>query len=306
MATVTIDATSQRYTSSAQPEPDILLLHTTEGMSWPGYGGGGSAPHDTIRAIPRKGIEVRRHYPYDQFAKALENDPGGVETNRRGVIQVELRGTCDPKRRDDPDWYYWPDADDAVLSALADYYRPIMARYGIPARAMAEFVAYPKSYGDHAAQRLSWSAWNNGAGIAGHQHVPENAHGDPGNFPIARFIAFLPSTPAAPQEDPLPSVSEVVDGILNADKIKAPNDSTTNPTWTVASALEWTNRNSARTAAGVARLEVQVAALATAVEALAGSTGADPAETAATIERLVRERLAAISVDVVVADAPAA
>jgi len=200
---VTVDSTSQRYTSRVVQDPDILLLHTTEGMSWPGYNGGGTAPHDTIKAIPGKGIIVRRHYPYDQFSKSLENDAGGVETNKRGVIQVELMGTCDPKWRGSSSWYFWPDADDVVLKALADYYRPIMAKYGIPARAMAEFVAYPKSYGDHAAQRLTFTQWMNGSGICGHQHAPENAHGDPGAFPIGKFVRFL--APPAPKPPTLPT-----------------------------------------------------------------------------------------------------
>jgi len=202
VATVTVDSTSQRYTSATQPEPDILLLHTTEGMSWPGYALGKQAPHDTVKAIPGKGIEVRRHYPYDQYSRSLENDAGGVETNRRGVIQIELRGTCDPKHRNDPAWYFWPDADDAVLSALADYYRPLMAKYGIPARAMHEFLAYPASYGNSPA-RLTFAEWTNGSGIAGHSGAPENAHGDPGAFPIDRFIQFLK------QEDDMPTMDEM-------------------------------------------------------------------------------------------------
>jgi hypothetical protein len=190
VATVTVDSTTQRYTSRVVQDPDILLLHSTEGMGWPGYNGGATAPHDTVKAIPGKGVHVRRHYAYNQFSKSLENDAGGVETNKRGVIQVELLGTCDPKHRGNPNWYYWPDADDAVLEGLADYYRPIMATHGIPARAMAEFVAYPKSYGN-TPTRLTFSEWMNGSGICGHQHAPENAHGDPGDFPVDRFIKFL-------------------------------------------------------------------------------------------------------------------
>lgn len=189
MATTTVDSTTQRYTSAAQPEPDILLLHTTEGMSWPGYAGGGQAPHDTIRAIPGKGITVRRHYPYDQFAKALANTPAPGETNRRGVIQVELIGTCDPKHKGDDAWFYWPAADDVVLQALADYYRPILARYGIPTKAPA-FLPYPASYGSSSV-RMSAAQFAAFEGICGHQHAPENDHGDPGAFPIVKLLGFL-------------------------------------------------------------------------------------------------------------------
>lgn len=202
---ITVDRTSQRYASSAQPEADILVLHTTEGMSWPGYGGGGSAPHVTIRPIPGKGIEVREHIPFTQYARALVNLPGGPQTNRRGVLQVELIGTCDPKHRGSSAWYFWPEADAVVIKALADYFRPILAAYKIPHRAPT-FVAYPASYGTRASQRLSAEEWNSYNGIVGHQHVPENSHGDPGAFPIAAFIKALGATPStAKPAAPAPS-----------------------------------------------------------------------------------------------------
>lgn len=257
MATVTVDSTSQRYTSATQPEPDVLLLHTTEGMSWPGYRGGADAPHDTVRAIPGKGIEVRRHYPYDQYSKSLENDAGGVQTNKRGVIQVELRGTCDPKHRNDPAWYYWPAADDVVLQALADYYRPIMAKYAIPAEAMGEFVAYPLSYGDRAKQRLSFSQWTSRSGICGHQHAPENAHGDPGNFPIAKFIQYLK------QEDDMPLTDADAKKLLTETEVVPSAMLKNEATVSVARALDLMMRWSleARDNAVVARKVAEATAL---------------------------------------------
>lgn len=201
--TVSIDARTQRFSSALQPEPDVCCLHTTEGMSWPGYSGGGEAPHATIEAIPGVGIRVREHIDPTMYAKALMNLPGGVETNRRGVLQYELMGTCDPKHKGDPAWYYWPDADDVVLAALADYLRPILKRFLIPHTAPA-FLPYPASYGSARGQRFSFAQWTAFNGICGHQHVPENDHGDPGAFPIGRLIAALNGdstpTPAAPAE----------------------------------------------------------------------------------------------------------
>jgi peptidoglycan hydrolase-like protein with peptidoglycan-binding domain len=188
---------SQRFTSGPQPEPDIACLHTTEGMSWPGYSGGGEAPHKTIRATGRGNLTVRRHIPLGQYAKALMNLPGGVETNRRGVVQVELVGTCDPKHKDDPAWYYWPDADDATLKALADELRPDLTLYGIALDA-PPFLPYPASYGSRSGQRFSFAKWLGYSGIVGHQHVPENDHGDPGAFPVDRLIAFLRNGSAGP------------------------------------------------------------------------------------------------------------
>ncbi|MDN5605812.1 MAG: hypothetical protein L0G59_10400, partial [Kocuria sp.] len=72
--------------------PDKILLHSTETGSFPGYGGGASAPHFTIDL--RNG-EVRQHSPMNRAARALRNASGGVQTNRDGVIQIEIIGTCD-------------------------------------------------------------------------------------------------------------------------------------------------------------------------------------------------------------------
>lgn len=212
--TISVDTTSQVFTASRQPDPDLCLIHTTEVWGWPPYAGGGEAPHITVKPIPGKGIAVRVHRPPTDVGKSLANRPGGVETNRRGVWQMELMGTCDPSRKGQ--LYYWPDADDVVLSALAEYVRPTLVRFKIPFRAVAPFLPYPKSYGSKGGQRLSFAAWNAARGICGHQHAPENDHGDPGAFPIDRFIQHLN------QEDDMPSAKEVADAILNAKVVPAP------------------------------------------------------------------------------------
>ncbi|MBQ1164036.1 hypothetical protein KBZ21_39205, partial [Streptomyces sp. A73] len=49
------------------------------------------------------------------------------------------------------------------------------------------FKAYPSSYGATTV-RMSYSKWNNYRGHCGHQHLPENAHGDPGAFPMAAIL----------------------------------------------------------------------------------------------------------------------
>ena len=205
---VTVNRTAQRYSSGAQAKPRMVLLHTTEGMGWPGYGGGSSAPHATIRPIPGEGIEVREHIPFTQFAKALQNRAGGVQTNTSGVLQFELMGTCDERTASRA--YYWPRADDAVLRALADYLRPIMATYGIPHTSDVTWKSYnrgqvPSSYGLSNGVRMSFAKWGTFRGICGHQHAPENDHGDPGDFPIATLLRHLsgkataPATPAKAQ-----------------------------------------------------------------------------------------------------------
>lgn len=195
MPTVTIDSTTQRFTSGAMPEADICILHTTEGVSWPGYSGGATAPHATIKPLPNVGIEVREHIDPTQFAKALMNLPGGVETNRRGALQYELMGTCDPSHKGQDGWYYWPEADAVVIAALAQYLRPRLTAWNIPLKAPA-FKPYPASYGANGV-RLSGSDWLAFEGVLGHQHVPENDHGDPGDFPIDALLKALTPPPAS-------------------------------------------------------------------------------------------------------------
>lgn len=187
--TISIDTTSQTFSGSRQPDPDLCLIHTTEVWGWPPYAGGKEAPHVTVKPIRGVGIQVRVHRPPTDYGKSLANREGGVETNRRGVWQIELMGTCDPSRKGE--MYFWPEADDAVLSALAEFVRPTLVRFDIPPVAVAPFLPYPKSYGSKGGQRLSFTAWNKARGICGHQHAPENDHGDPGAFPVARFIEFL-------------------------------------------------------------------------------------------------------------------
>lgn len=166
-------------------EPAIIVVHSTEGTSWPSYDGGQSAPHFTIDLETG---ERRQHISMGQAARALANASGGVETNRAGGIQIEVIGTCDPNHRGDAGWLFLPTMSDAQAATLGQLLREIADDQGIEWRSEVEFIAYPASYGTGAAQRLSGSQWNSYRGILGHQHVPENDHGDPGNLDMALIM----------------------------------------------------------------------------------------------------------------------
>jgi hypothetical protein len=223
---ITVDTTSQKFSSGPQPEADIVVIHTTEGMSWPGYANGGEAPHATIRAIPGVGILVREHIPETEYAKALMNLPGGVETNRRGCLQYEFVGTCDPASKDK--MFFWPEADDVVIKAVADYLRSKMVRWGIPFVA-AQFQAYNASFGPRGGTnkvRMSGAEWNSFQGLVGHQHVPENVHGDPGAFPVVKLIGFLKGSTAPVVVEPVKGPVFIpprltVDGAFGLNTVKA-------------------------------------------------------------------------------------
>lgn len=176
------------------------VLHTTEGAGWPDYSGWTINPHATVMPSAGKGVTVRQHIPFSSGSFALENHAGGVQTNRAFAFQFELIGTSE---KGGPG-YYWPGADDAVL---ADLYRkvikPLSDAVGIPRRA-ATFKAYPASYGTNNGVRLSGTEWTNFSGWLGHQHVPENVHGDPGAFPWARMLAAADAPPVTATNPPFP------------------------------------------------------------------------------------------------------
>jgi hypothetical protein len=133
---------------------------------------------------------------YDKPAKSLVNAPGGVETNNRpgGVIQVEIVGYAAAMATMPDSWY-------ATLARQLDR---ISVASGVPVAFPCPFVAYPTSYGLNAPQRLSGTDWATVTGWVGHQHVPENLHGDPGD--INRLIPLMtqPEGPTMP-----PSIADL-------------------------------------------------------------------------------------------------
>ncbi|HEX7349579.1 peptidoglycan-binding domain-containing protein [Brachybacterium sp.] len=161
-----------------------IVLHTTEGSSWPGYNGGGSAPHFTVH---RDGT-IRQHINTDYSAKALVNRSGGVETNNGGVVQIEFIGSCDRSWARKHGLFFTENATDRDLAGLARVLAWISKTHGVPLTATG--LRWPTSNAAYATapQRFSYAEWNRYRGICGHTHVPENDHWDPGAFPVARLL----------------------------------------------------------------------------------------------------------------------
>lgn len=192
--------------------PNAGVIHTTEGTTLPGYSGGAVAPNYT--AVPdfrNQRLEWHNHFPDERSSRALVNSSGGVETNTLNVVQIELVGTCDPRTH--ADWknrgiqhIYWPEAPDWALDDVADFVADMNKRHGIKIQGPKNWVAYPESYGA-GGQRFTFAEWRAFYGWCGHQHVPENVHGDPGAFPWAevekRAKAIVAGThkPAVPHKD---------------------------------------------------------------------------------------------------------
>lgn len=178
-------------TMNLTPETMVVCLHTTEGYDWPSYGGGTSAPNYTFKPGFGRAGAWRAHFPDEKSSRALRNLGGGVETNTLNVVQVELIGTCDPKhrvswsgRRAGKDYVYWPEASTAQLREVAAFLADMHRRHGLKLKAPL-FTAYPGSISN---ARFTFSEWRNFAGVCGHQHVPENSHGDPGNLNIPHIL----------------------------------------------------------------------------------------------------------------------
>jgi hypothetical protein len=150
-----------------------LLLHSTEGGSIAGavaaYEKNNSWPTLTVDMPERR---IAQHNAGTVAARALRNEAGGVQTNREGtvLIQVEIVGFAGTPSSlgSDDDWAWF---GRTVFAWARDL--------GVPMR-RANFMAYPASYGKSAV-RMTAGEWDAFSGILGHQHAPENSHGDPGD-----------------------------------------------------------------------------------------------------------------------------
>lgn len=160
---------------------EIGVLHTTESTRFvpapDSYFGHKSYPHFTV--VNDRGVfKCYQHISIRKAAKALANKSGGVETGREGCIQIEVVGAATK-----------PFTVDLVLvDGLSKLMRWIESETEIPRSCGVSFARYPDSYGERAEQRLSPGAWVKYQGWLGHQHVPENTHGDPGAIDITKLL----------------------------------------------------------------------------------------------------------------------
>ncbi len=175
-------------------EVNVLCWHSTEGTSLPSYDGGSMAPNFTAKPdFAAKRLVWYQHFDFDVSSRALVNRAGGVETNTLNVGQIEIVGTCDPATH--AKWantgvqhLYMPELPDWAIRDLAAFAKWANADHGVPLSSGLTFKAYPSSYGANGV-RMTGSQWNGFTGHCGHQHVPENDHGDPGAFPMAAILA---------------------------------------------------------------------------------------------------------------------
>lgn len=167
------------------------VLHTTEGASYAGARGSyvqhRSNPHFTVN-----GSMVWQHCAINRAARSMQNKEGGVETNRQSCIQIEVVGFAA-----NPVWT--PDTIESTRRVMEWCEKQTGIRPTAP-----RFLAYPASYGYKAPQRMGNQAWLRWDGWCGHEHVPENDHGDPGACPITALLVRGPLTMDQPKPQGAP------------------------------------------------------------------------------------------------------
>lgn len=176
-------------------EVNVVAWHTTEGTSVPTYSGGAQAPNLTVSPdFKNKKLVWYQHFDIDRSSRALMNLTGGVQTNTLNVVQVEIVGTCDPKThakwtKAGYDHLYSADLPQWAIDGLAEFAQWLYKNHKVPLTENVTFKAYDASYGASNGVRMSGAKWETYTGHCGHQHVPENLHGDPGAFPIDVILA---------------------------------------------------------------------------------------------------------------------
>jgi hypothetical protein len=156
--------------------PFKIVHHTTEGSSAQGafsaFRANRSDPHFTVDATT-----VYQHVDTSMGARALRNDPGGVQTNRDGAVQIELVAFAHlPK-------------DSRALTNVARLCRWIEATHQVPREWPAGQPKPARNGRDPGGHNRDPAIWDARSGHYGHCHVPENTHWDPGY--TQEEVAFL-------------------------------------------------------------------------------------------------------------------
>lgn len=178
--------------------PPTGVVHTIEGSLESGLGvfRRHYAPHFAL-----EGNRVVQLVPLGTMAAALENRPGGVETNSITRVQIELAGHS----HQEP----W-ECDATTRNALADLLATLVRAAGIPLERPFPDEMPPPPWATVSFERRNAGKWGRVAGWYGHVEVPENEHWDPGAFRWSRLLeraktlangdrAELSAQPAAPR-----------------------------------------------------------------------------------------------------------
>jgi hypothetical protein len=145
--------------------------------------------------------------PAGTASRSLRNLNGGVQTNNResdgrpgaDVYQIEIVGFASLVAGYSDQWY----------RNLANHVAAVCFLTGTPLEFPCKFEAYPPRDGIRLDGREPWrltnEQWLNVNGVIGHQHIPENVHGDPGD--LSRMVALLTEEDMALTDDELDKIA---------------------------------------------------------------------------------------------------
>lgn len=190
--------------------PFRLVIHTTETSGLPGYNGGLSAPHITYD--PAFG-NFYQHTEFSTAARALANPSGGVQTNRRSALQLEVICYSNKTIADQAESRTWVgDLTDQNYFDIREFIDLCHEEYGVglfwPGN---QALSY--SQANAPGFRLSGSEWDSFGGICGHQHVPENTHWDPGALDWDRLVPDMTPEQEAKLDEALELLRQLKSGL---------------------------------------------------------------------------------------------
>jgi len=175
--------------------PYRLVVHTTETSGLPGYNNGFSAPHITYD--PEFG-NFYQHTEFATAARALANPSGGVQTNRRSALQIEIIAYANKAIADQTESRVWVgDLTDQNYFDLREFIDFCSEEYGVQ-KYWPGKQAFSYSQANAPGFRMTGAEWDVFDGVCGHQHVPEQTHWDPGAIDWDRLIVDM--TPEQLQE----------------------------------------------------------------------------------------------------------
>jgi hypothetical protein len=157
--------------------PPTGVLHTVEGSLESGLAV--FRQHYASHFILDAGRIVQL-VPLGTMAAALENHPGGVETNAITRAQIEVAGNSLQAP-----WC----CDDPTLDVVADLLATLEHTAEIPLTRPFPDELPPPPWAVYGFARRNAGKWGKVAGWYGHIEVPENEHWDPGAFEWTKVMA---------------------------------------------------------------------------------------------------------------------
>ncbi|GAA2740594.1 hypothetical protein GCM10010440_08300 [Kitasatospora cinereorecta] len=249
--------------------------------------GSGEAPHLIWNPFTGR---IAQLFSATSRSKSVINAPGGVETNRKGDICIQIETLFFPYCR--VDGHVYATVADTPCVGL-DRIMAWLRSWGVP----DVWPMGPPDWNSHRDAHI----WDTQPGHYGHSQIPENDHTDPGPMP-ALFTPHI-------QEDDMPSAQEVAVAVA-LEPVLREYDAQGHPlpdrTASLSDYLGGLQLANGRIEATLAKLQAALTAQAAAIQSLAAQLGqihgVDTAAVVAAVQQAIRD--AVVDVDVTVHDLP--